>query len=145
MKQLTETTGPSALTESRASLDATQPHALQQLGNFPLDNWRAVTNTALVRPESAFWIMFADLLFFADSIPFLWPFLVIPSFLFGAGGVLGIEKLKTSGKPGQVLLRALLAGGLVALPTPIVGTLSGAVALMTRLAGWSPTEPEDTR
>ena len=101
-------------------------------------NWRALVQKFVVRPESAMWLMFTDLLFFADAIPFLWPFLVVPGFVFGAGGVLAVEKLKARDRPEQSLLRALLAGGLVALPTPIIGTLSGAVALMARLSGWSP-------
>lgn len=103
----------------------------------PSEDWQSLVARAIPRPESAAWLMFTDLLFFADFIPFLWPFLVIPGFIVGAGGVLAAEKIKGT-EPGQALLRALLAGFLVVLPTPVLGTLSGTIALLVRMSGWSP-------
>ncbi len=134
-----------ALEEKRPML---APHSKGELDPLtgkasPLSmSWRGLVQRFVPRPESAVWLMLTDLLFCADAIPFLWPFMVVPGFVFGAGGVLAIEKLRAKDKPEQCLLRALLAGGLVALPTPILGTLSGAVALMIRLSGWSPMGSE---
>ncbi len=147
MKQDTElqkmlTTLPAleeAMLAQRAKGDLDRP---RDSASLVAGNWRALVQRFVPRPESAVWLMLTDLLFFADAIPFLWPFLVVPGFVFGSGGVLAIEKLKANDRPEQCLLRALLAGGLVALPTPIVGTLSGAVALMVRLSGWSPMGSE---